>query len=115
FDWKEIEGVLDKVREEMEELKQAKTHEQKVHEFGDLIFALANVARWMNVDLEGALRQTNERFRHRFAFVEGLSRKRGISLHDLSLEDLDALWDEAKREPLAPRNIEGDKRDEICQ
>ncbi|MCL0050251.1 nucleoside triphosphate pyrophosphohydrolase [Dehalococcoidia bacterium] len=115
FDWKEIEGVLDKVREEMEELKQAKTHEQKVHEFGDLIFALANAARWMNVDLEAAVRQTNERFCHRFAFVEELSRKRGISLHDLSLEDLDALWEEAKREPLAPRNIEGDKRDEICQ
>jgi len=115
FDWKEIEGVLEKVNEEIEELKRAETHQQKMHEFGDLVFALANAARWLDVDLERALRQTNERFRHRFAFVERLSRQRGISLHDLSLEELDALWEEAKREPLAQRNIEGAKRDETCR
>jgi tetrapyrrole methylase family protein/MazG family protein len=106
FDWKKIDGVLEKVHEEIEELKQAETHQQKVDGFGELIFALANTARWLNVDLERALRQTNERFRHRFAFVEGLSRKRGISLHDLSLEELDAMWEEAK---LAQCNIEGDR------
>ncbi|MFW0858590.1 MAG: nucleoside triphosphate pyrophosphohydrolase [Dehalococcoidia bacterium] len=115
FDWKKIEGVLEKVNEEIEELKRAETHQQKVHEFGDLIFALANAARWLDVDLEGALQQTNERFRHRFAFMEDLSRKRGISLRELSLEDLDALWEEAKREPLAQRNIERNKRDETCR
>jgi tetrapyrrole methylase family protein/MazG family protein len=111
FDWREIEGVLQKVNEEIEELKQAETHEQKVHEFGDLIFALANAARWLDVDLEGALRQTNQRFRHRFALVEELSRKRGISLHDLSLEELDAMWEEAK----VQRIIEGAKSDETCR
>ena len=115
FDWKEIEGVLDKVREEIEELKQAETHQQKVHEFGDLIFSLANAARWLDVDLEGALRQTNERFRHRFAFVEELSRKRGVSLNELSLEELDAMWEEAKRELAPHHNTEGAKRDETCR
>jgi tetrapyrrole methylase family protein/MazG family protein len=112
FDWKRIDVVLEKVHEEIEELKQAETHEQKVNEFGDLIFALANAACWLNIDLEGALRQTNERFRHRFAFVERLSHKRGISLHDLSLEELDAIWEEAK---WAQHNIEGAKRDETCR
>ena len=98
FDWKEIGEVLEKVNEEIEELKRAETHKQKVYEFGDLIFALANAARWLDVDLEGALRQANERFRRRFAFMEDLIRKRNISLRELSAEDLDALWEETKRE-----------------
>jgi len=97
FDWKEIEGVLDKVSEELEEIKQAQMHQQKVHEFGDLIFALANAARWLEIDLEGALRQANERFCERFACMEELSRQRGISMNGLSIEELDALWGEAKR------------------
>ncbi len=114
FDWREIEGVLQKVNEEIEELKQAETHAQKVHEFGDLIFTLANAARWLDVDLEGALRQSNERFRRRFALVEEFSRKRGIALHDLSLEELDAMWEAAKRELQIQRHIEG-ASDETCR
>jgi len=96
FDWREIEGVWDKVSEELGELRQAETHQQRIQEFGDLLLALTNVARWLEIDLEGALRQANKRFRERFSSMEQMSRRRGISLHELSLEELDALWEEAK-------------------
>ena len=96
FDWDEIDGVLDKVNEELGEIRQAETHQQKVSEFGDLIFALSNAARWMDIDLESALRQANERFRERFAYMEELSCQRGISMNRLSIEELEALWEEAK-------------------
>ncbi len=96
FDWKEVDGVLEKVGEELEEIRKARTHEEKVHEFGDLLFALANVARWMGIDSEGALRQANERFFHRFGHMERRSRERGINLNDLSIEELEKLWEEAK-------------------
>lgn len=97
FDWKAVDGVLAKVSEELEELRQARTHEEKVHEFGDLLFALANAARWMDIDLEGALRQSNERFFRRFGHMERRSREKGVNLNDLSIEELDALWEEAKK------------------
>ena len=96
FDWNEIDGVLEKVNEELDEIREAETHQQKVSEFGDLIFALANVARWMEIDLENALRQANECFRERFAYMEELSRRRGVPMNGLSIEELDALWKEAK-------------------
>lgn len=97
FDWKTIDGVLEKVTEELEEIRRARTHEEKVQEFGDLLFALANTARWMDIDLEGALRQSNERFFRRFGHMERQSRQKGINLTDLSIEELDALWEEAKK------------------
>lgn len=97
FDWKTVDGVLEKVSEELEEIRRARTHEEKVQEFGDLLFALANVARWMDIDLEGALRQSNARFFRRFGHMEQQSRQKGINLTDLSIEELDALWEEAKK------------------
>ncbi len=96
FDWDEIDGVLDKVSEELQEIREAETHQEKVFEFGDLIFALANAARWMEIDLENALRQANERFCERFAYMEELSRQRDISMNGLSIDELEALWQEAK-------------------
>jgi tetrapyrrole methylase family protein/MazG family protein len=96
FDWRQIEGVLDKVTEELAEIREAETHQEKVDEFGDLLFALANAARWLQIDLESALRQSNERFCRRFAYMEELSRQRGILMNTLSIEDIDALWEEAK-------------------
>ena len=96
FDWNEIDGVLDKVSEELQEIREAETHQEKVSEFGDLIFALANAARWMEIDLENALRQANERFCERFAYMEKLSRQRGISMNGLSIDELEALWQDAK-------------------
>jgi tetrapyrrole methylase family protein/MazG family protein len=98
FDWKEFAGVLEKLAEEVRELGEASTHQQKVHEFGDLLFALVNVARWQDVDLEEALRLSNERFCRRFRQMEEDCRERGVSLHSLSLEELDELWEKAKRE-----------------
>lgn len=96
FDWNSIDGVLEKVNEELQEINDAETHQEKVHEFGDLLFTLANAARWMDIDLESALRQANERFRERFGLMEEMSRERGISMNGLPIEDLDALWEEAK-------------------
>ena len=97
FDWNGIDGVLNKVSEELEEIRQAETHQERVHEFGDLVMALANAARWMEIDLESALRQANERFYERFAYMEGVSENRGICMNGLPIEDLDALWEEAKK------------------
>ncbi len=96
FDWDEIDGVLDKVNEELQEVMEAETHQEKVSEFGDLIFALANAARWMEIDLENALRLANERFCERFAYMEDLSRQQNISLNSLPIDKLEALWQEAK-------------------
>lgn len=96
FDWKEYEGILDKLTEEIREVKEATTRQEKIREFGDVLFALVNAARWQGVDLEEALRLANERFSHRFRYMEEACRKRGISLRDLSFEEQNALWDEAK-------------------
>jgi tetrapyrrole methylase family protein/MazG family protein len=97
FDWPEIEGVLDKVREEIEEIKNAETDFELASEIGDLFFALVNVARWKTVDAESALRATNLKFKKRFGYVEQTAKKQGRSLSDMKLEEMDALWNEAKR------------------
>jgi tetrapyrrole methylase family protein/MazG family protein len=96
FDWPEIEGVLDKVREEIEEIKQAENQEQVAAELGDLFFVLVNLARWKKVDAESALRGTNLKFKQRFGYVEQGAKSAGRSLSDMTLEEMDALWNEAK-------------------
>jgi tetrapyrrole methylase family protein/MazG family protein len=96
FDWKDSEGVLAKLAEEVSELQRASTTRQKIHEFGDVLFALVNVARWQGLNLEEALRLANERFCRRFRYMEEVCRERGLSLRDLSFEEQNALWDEAK-------------------
>jgi len=96
FDWKESRGVLEKLAEEVEELERASTLQQKIHEFGDVLFALVNIARWQGVDLEEALRLANERFCQRFRYMEEACREQGVALRDLSFDELNALWDEAK-------------------
>lgn len=97
FDWPEIEGVLDKVREEIEEIKDAETDFELASEIGDLFFAIVNVARWKTVDAESALRGTNLKFKKRFGYVEQTAKKQGRSLSDMKLEEMDVLWNEAKR------------------
>ena len=96
FDWPEIEGVLDKVREEIEEIKQAENQEQIAAELGDLFFVLVNLARWKKVDAESALRGTNLKFKKRFGYVEQGAKSAGRSLSDMTLEEMDAFWNEAK-------------------
>ena len=97
FDWPAIEGVLDKVKEEIEEIKKAETDFELASEIGDLFFVLVNLARWKKVDAESALRGTNMKFKKRFAHVEQGAKKQGRNLSELTLEDMDALWNEAKR------------------
>ena len=97
FDWPEIEGVLDKIKEEIEEIKTAETDFELASEIGDLFFAIVNLARWKKVDAESALRGTNMKFKKRFAYVEQGAKKQGRNLSDLSLEEMDVLWNEAKK------------------
>lgn len=96
FDWPDITGVVDKVREEMAELQAAVTDAQRAAELGDLLFAVANWARWLDVDPESALREANARFARRFRWVEAEARRRGLDLSRLGLDELETLWQTAK-------------------
>ncbi|MDO8577957.1 MAG: MazG nucleotide pyrophosphohydrolase domain-containing protein, partial [Dehalococcoidales bacterium] len=97
FDWKDIDGVFDKLVEEMGELKNAATEKEKATEFGDLLFTLVNIARRMGIGSEAALRETNERFYRRFTYMEDLCRQRNLTFAQLSFDQQNALWDEAKK------------------
>ncbi len=97
FDWDTIDGVWAKVFEELNELQQAQGLQEQTAELGDMLFALVNLARWLKIDPESALRETNQRFRRRFRFVEAGARKEGRSLQEMTLAEMDAYWDEAKR------------------
>ena len=97
FDWENIEGVIDKLAEEVGEFKRADSREEKAREFGDMVFTLANIARRMEVDLEAALREANRRFYRRFTCMEEKCRRRGLDFAGLSFEEKNALWEEAKR------------------
>ena len=97
FDWEDVDGVIEKLAEEVGEFKQAETEEQKAAEFGDLLFTLANIARRLGIDLEAALRQANRRFYRRFTYMEEACRKRGLNFGDLSFDEQNALWEEAKK------------------
>jgi len=96
FDWPEIDGVLKKVYEELAELEAAEDMAERSAEAGDVFFAMVNLARWLGVDAESALRECNRRFRKRFAYIEQTAQKQGQSLDRLSFEEMDALWEEAK-------------------
>ncbi len=97
FDWEEVEEVWDKVEEELGELQVSiddrEGNERISSEFGDVIFALINYARFINIDPEAALEKTNKKFIRRFQYMEQNAPK---ALNDLSLEELDDLWDQAK-------------------
>jgi tetrapyrrole methylase family protein / MazG family protein len=97
FDWPEIEGVLEKIAEEIEEVKRATDEKELAVELGDLLFALVNLARWKKTDSESALRATNVKFKKRFAYIEMNAKAQGRNLSDLSLDEMEALWQEAKR------------------
>ncbi len=96
FDWREIEGVLEKIAEEIEEVRQATNEEELTSELGDLLFALVNLARWKKVDAESALRETNAKFKKRFGYVEQGAKEQGRGLSELSLDEMESLWQEAK-------------------
>jgi tetrapyrrole methylase family protein / MazG family protein len=96
WDWDDIEGVWEKVTEELDELRSAATNEERLHEIGDVLFALVNLARWMKLDPEEALRTANHRWVARHRRVEALAAERGVDLAALSLAEKDLLWDEVK-------------------
>jgi tetrapyrrole methylase family protein / MazG family protein len=96
FDWPDVAGVYDKIAEELAELRAARTAAERGQELGDLLFAAVNLARWLAVDAESALRETNLRFRRRFDLLERLAAGRGLTLAHMELDDLEALWQEAK-------------------
>ncbi len=98
FDWPEIQGVLDKIAEEIQEVKEVTNGEELTEELGDLFFALVNLARWKKVDAESALREMNMRFKQRFAHVEQGAQKQGRKLQEMSLDEMEALWQDAKRQ-----------------
>ena len=97
FDWEDIDGVIEKLTEEVSELKQADGQERKAQEFGDLLFTLANIARRLGIDLEAALRETNQRFYRRFTYMEEVCRQRGLNFGELSFDEQNFLWEEAKK------------------
>lgn len=96
FDWPDIEGVRRKIAEELRELEEAQTAEEREGEVGDLLFAVVNLARWLRVDAESALRRANARFARRFAEMERRCAEAGRVLADLTPEEQDALWEAAK-------------------
>ena len=96
FDWPDIEGVLQKVQEEYIEVQNANSEIEIDNEVGDLLFAVVNLARWLNVNAESALRVASNRFRNRFKHIEEYARETGKELSDMTLTEMDNLWNEAK-------------------
>jgi len=98
FDWSDIQGVIDKLHEELKEVNAAQVPEERASEIGDLLFAAVNLARWYDVDAESALREANARFRKRFSQIEAGARAQGRSVSDLSLDEMEDLWQRAKKD-----------------
>ncbi len=99
FDWDKIDRVWDKVHEEIEELKEAQSNDLKDHiaeEIGDVLFALVNLSRYLDIPAEDALRQTNQKFTSRFSKVEEGIKAQGKELEDATLKEMDAIWELAK-------------------
>jgi tetrapyrrole methylase family protein/MazG family protein len=102
FDWDDIRGAFDKMHEEIAELDKAVQEGEQRNiedEFGDILFSLVNVARFLNIDAEESLRQTTRKFSKRFQYIEMRVAEEGErAIEDYSLEELDTLWEEAKSE-----------------
>ncbi len=99
FDWPVIDDVMDKIQEEIAELVEARdelTQEDIAEEYGDLLFVMANLGRHLNVDPEEALRAANSKFTRRFRYIEAELNKKGKRPDQSNLEEMDALWDQAK-------------------
>jgi MazG family protein len=99
FDWENPEQVLDKLNEELAEFAEARrsaSHDQLENEMGDLLFVLVNLARFVKVDPEQALRRTNAKFRQRFAYIERKLAERGRKPGDSNIAEMESLWQEAK-------------------
>jgi MazG family protein len=96
FDWAEAAPVVEKIREELDELSAA-TADAQEEELGDLLFSVVNLARKLKINPETALARANRKFEHRFRAIEELARERGLEMEKMTLAELDALWDEVKK------------------
>ena len=96
FEWEDVSGVLDKVREEVEELRRAGTEAERVHEMGDLLLVMVNLCRWLDIQAEDALRQANARFTLRYTRMEELAARAGQVFADLPLLEKEEFWQQAK-------------------
>lgn len=96
FDWPNVEGVIEKVGEELDELRRSPTQEEREAEFGDLLFTLVNVARRLDINPEDALRGATARFDARFKLMEAAVQKEGRRLDGMSAEELEGRWESAK-------------------
>lgn len=101
FEWPDVAGALDKVEEELTELRaelrEGATRDAIAGEIGDLLFSLVNICRYLQIDPESSLRRTNGKFEKRFRYIEERLRERGRSPTQSTLEEMDALWNEAKQ------------------
>ena len=100
FDWENASQVIDKLHEELREFEEAQLsgeHEKLEDELGDMLFVLVNLARFVKVDPEQALRRTNAKFRRRFGYVEHKLAERGKTTRESSIDEMEALWQEAKK------------------
>ncbi len=96
FDWPTIDGVYAKLQEEISEVQEATTTAERQAEIGDVLFVTVNLAKWLDIEAEVALREANLRFARRFHVVESLARERNLVLHELDGAAMEALWQEAK-------------------
>src|SRR5262245_35928615 len=108
FDWPDIEGIFDKLQEEVRELKEVissggddKQRERLEDEIGDMLFVMVNIARYLKIDSESALKRSNRKFKTRFRYMEGELAKQGKSLEETPLEEMEALWQKAKSETIS--------------
>ena len=107
FDWKNVEEIFDKMQEELDELRAAMTthaetndeadHAHVREEIGDLLFVITNIARRLNVEPEAALKLSNRKFRQRFSFIEKRLHEQQRKFNEVTIDDLEKLWQEAKR------------------
>lgn len=100
FDWDNPQDVWNKVDEEIAELKHELTHgnKERIHdELGDVIFSIVNAARFENIIAEDALQSTSNKFKNRFTIIESMAAEQGKTLREMSLQEMDALWEEVKR------------------
>ncbi len=107
FDWPDIEGIFEKLQEEVAELKEvisadgvAVRRERLEDEIGDMLFVIVNIARYLKIDSESALKRANRKFKARFQYMEGELAKQGKKLEQTSLEEMEALWQKAKSETI---------------
>lgn len=100
FDWPDVKGILKKLDEEMKEFREALSLQKRNRireEIGDLLFVIVNIARFLEIDPEAALRRTIEKFTSRFRYIERSLQKKGKTLQESNLLEMDRLWGEAKK------------------